>query len=1270
MADNHVAEFNQSLSKFDDYPLNLTRTADFKYTLAAYNSKLVEDDELYFDDIESCIRIWDLVKPQDGKHVSRSAADLVQLQNALSETPIDPHRRFIFMKSGSSRSPLDCTREMMAYLFTHHQIMARFLDFTCTFRLRETPHSFTHFRNEDYLGKQHYQPGLSGMGRSGIRIQHCFNVLGIERSRDKKQWLLRQTAAYHSYDLVEGRALWVVLKGDNTMRDRLESATAGSAKKGDSSSHSADDSFTQTLTDHLLIAQWCGENWESYAESLEEEYRSISGVADHAPVDEMAKDIPTIKQQERINSLPNAPRRQQTGGTEKSPQSPSFVRRISMKVTTGFSAVTQEEPPSRRVQHHKLEDLVQFGKLQSLSCFGKSLGEAISAIAQNRRVLAQIKVYYRELVTSEGFKRHMSKSTLKLCRQAVSEFVMKVGRLEDDLANYEGNLKTILHGVERTEAMYNGILQYQSMCTAKYFAESSEKSTEIMKGWTQQMHEKTMSMHVITVFTLIFLPGTFVATIFSSGIITFGEDGSGGFGSAMGSWKVRLAGLKLFAAVCFPLLRGAVRLEAFWEDYNIKAILRACSVNKSQDVIFQSFLCTFSLLVYIEKVEFLGWLVERNLKDSTFPLETRPSFWPDAPAYDRLFEAIAESQWIFFPVTFNKHELYNQVFGPRHIFPICNQELIKAGDTIQVHKIETNPSSEDSDPVTFVRKTYFESGKAQYDREVKTFTSLQSRDCDNIISYHGCYQQQRLNGPITYNLVLGNPPRSSFDINTIWHAFCGALQGLHHLHLAAIDTDFQTIHQDIKPDNLLVSKTSSSQPYAFRLVITDFGYSHTKAPRSNRDTWGIDSHGGQAYGAPESSHHADYTHHGRTHITTKIDIWSLGCVMSETAVWIKSGKQGLEDYRNRRMAETRTLRSFDEAGHGGCFHDGAQALSAVRETHDLIRDSCLDTVTFHVLDMIETFMLVPQGERQDAQMIRERLVKIIQAASSAHEYNSPLASQPNGTLEPQPYRTSTVVTPTAVPPSDFRHPSPSSPLLTFKQAWAWYGHAKNNSKPVDHNTEDVVRQLGNNVKGRDHIFFVDVSRTMGLYFQEIKEKFQILAYLAKKFDPDGVEVCFSSEVPLIHKGDTSKLLSLFNEQTWDQVSFEDRIGTFIDQIVIPRLWSLRQKLRLKKPKNLTIFVLTDGRWGEGKERAAGVENPIMRLINVINRKSLSRTQVAIQFLRFGDDPDGKRYLTFLDHFGTQYKCDCVDTKPIDGNIFEMFIGPISPDIDTADEPRP
>ncbi|KAJ4327750.1 hypothetical protein N0V84_001859 [Fusarium piperis] len=67
MADSHhLAEFEESLSKFGDYPRNLTRTVDFPYTLDAYHSKLVEDEQLYFGDRRPRIRIWDLVKPQDG----------------------------------------------------------------------------------------------------------------------------------------------------------------------------------------------------------------------------------------------------------------------------------------------------------------------------------------------------------------------------------------------------------------------------------------------------------------------------------------------------------------------------------------------------------------------------------------------------------------------------------------------------------------------------------------------------------------------------------------------------------------------------------------------------------------------------------------------------------------------------------------------------------------------------------------------------------------------------------------------------------------------------------------------------------------------------------------------------------------------------------------------------------------------------------------------------------------------------------------------------
>jgi hypothetical protein len=102
-----------------------------------------------------------------------------------------------------------------------------------------------------------------------------------------------------------------------------------------------------------------------------------------------------------------------------------------------------------------------------------------------------------------------------------------------------------------------------------------------MEDWTVKMHNvaertehETVSMHVITIFTLIFLPGTFVSvryglpflkdsvstaltscqTIFSSGILAFDDDNGDAYGAQMGDWQIRWSALKLFFAVCVPLM--------------------------------------------------------------------------------------------------------------------------------------------------------------------------------------------------------------------------------------------------------------------------------------------------------------------------------------------------------------------------------------------------------------------------------------------------------------------------------------------------------------------------------------------------------------------------------------------------------------------------------------------------------------------------------------------------------------------------------------------
>ena len=94
-----------------------------------------------------------------------------------------------------------------------------------------------------------------------------------------------------------------------------------------------------------------------------------------------------------------------------------------------------------------------------------------------------------------------------------------------------------------------------------------------MHGIAVRTEQETVSMHVITIFTLIFLPGTFIAvwtrilplysdfltrgqTLFSSGVFHWDDDGSLG-----SDWVIRKNALKLFFSVSLPMM--AIILSAW-----------------------------------------------------------------------------------------------------------------------------------------------------------------------------------------------------------------------------------------------------------------------------------------------------------------------------------------------------------------------------------------------------------------------------------------------------------------------------------------------------------------------------------------------------------------------------------------------------------------------------------------------------------------------------------------------------------------------------------
>ena len=110
-----------------------------------------------------------------------------------------------------------------------------------------------------------------------------------------------------------------------------------------------------------------------------------------------------------------------------------------------------------------------------------------------------------------------------------------------------------------------------------------------------------------------------------------------------------------------------------------------------------------------------------------------------------------------------------------------------------------------------------------------------------------------------------------------------------------------------------------------------------------------------------------------------VDIWSLGCVFSEIAVWVVYGKKGLSEYRRRRGMETARIHDFRD---GDCFHNGEHVLATVTEIHrTLTRDKRLcDHVTGATVEMVTKEMLIEPDSRTHAKSLNHRVKGILRDA--------------------------------------------------------------------------------------------------------------------------------------------------------------------------------------------------------------------------------------------------------------------------------------------------
>ncbi|KAI3392354.1 hypothetical protein diail_5834 [Diaporthe ilicicola] len=208
------------------------------------------------------------------------------------------------------------------------------------------------------------------------------------------------------------------------------------------------------------------------------------------------------------------------------------------------------------------------------------------------------------------------------------------------------------------------------------------------------------------------------------------------------------------------------------------------------------------------------------------------------------------------------------------------------------------------------------------------------------------------------------------------------------------------------------------------------------------------------------------------------------------------------------------------------------------------------------------------------------------------------------------------------------------------------------------------------LKKRDHILVVDNSKLMRKVKPEVLRVFSSLAHVLEAADPNGLDVICTSDPGNMQNSRTTEKLVRFVQSNFDKGAnapcfIETALKTLVDK-VIDKLPSgpgerktLRSVFKTEKVRPISIYVLTTGVWDPtpaAKDGTCGAERPINQLINELRSRNLHKSQVAIQFIRFGNDPTGMGRLKILDDDLGKPDHDIVDHKSSTSSVWPMLIG--------------
>lgn len=360
---------------------------------------------------------------------------------------------------------------------THHQVMPNFLDFIFPFGYQHYAEDFhfSGFREDTRLSKPGGGLKIPELGRSGREVRICYSLKSVEPLPQTSDWpwSVRQAALYHSFDVETGKSCWIIIKGSNLIRDRVQSATACNS---DSTSElksfgTTASSFASTLATHLVLCDWCDEDWRWYLTFLEKRLQDLTRRT-------LTVDVPKAPSfvepsTFRVIEPPTPFRRALSDITKKTLTIPRRLATAgSVAKKTNFKSPfpqpsspppspTEDEPPrlppvlppfmggQQAASNPITDEMFSVGTLQKVQAIEDKANEVLLNLEANIKIVSSIRNHYQSVLNSEDCPAEIVNAS----KADFVHFRRRIDNILGDLEIQHTSTKVLLRLVANRESL-------------------------------------------------------------------------------------------------------------------------------------------------------------------------------------------------------------------------------------------------------------------------------------------------------------------------------------------------------------------------------------------------------------------------------------------------------------------------------------------------------------------------------------------------------------------------------------------------------------------------------------------------------------------------------------------------------------------------------------------------------------------------------------------------------------------------------------------------